>query len=608
MFEGAALRYWRAALILAILLALLLAASLAVLFGRGIGIWGINHPVGWGLAIVNFVWWIGIAHAGTLISAILLLLRQEWRLPVHRFAEAMTLVAIGCAALFPLIHLGRPWLAYWLLPYPSTAGVWPQFRSPLVWDVFAIVTYGFVSLAFCYFGLLPDLAVLRDRARSRPARVLWCLLAMGWCGSSRQWAAHRTACLLLAGLATPLVISVHSIVSFDFAVSIIPGWHSTIFPPYFVAGALFSGLAVLLALLVPIRTVCRLEPIITERHLENMAKILLAAGLFVAYGYATEIFFAWYGGSRYEQYAIVNRLAGPYAPLSWALLAANIGAVQLFWIPKLRRRPAVLFAVALAVAGGMWLERFVIVVTSLHRDYLPAAWGMYRPTVWDWTALAGSAGLFLLPLLLLARWLPLIPVAAASPAVEPRSVAVPRGAPDPSGCPPYAVLGEFTTAQELVEAARRARQEGYGRLEGYSNVPVSGLREALGGRASRLSWMAFAAGALGCLAGLLLQYWTAAIAMPLGAGGKPPATWPAFIPITFECAILAAALATVAGLFHFSGLPAPYHPVFHWPRVSFAGGDRFFLSIESADPKFDRGMTPALLRHVGAREVVEVEA
>jgi Ni/Fe-hydrogenase subunit HybB-like protein len=391
-------------------LVMLLMYAVAYLLAVGVGIWGINIPVAWGFAIVNFVWWIGIGHAGTLISAILLLLRQRWRTSINRFAEAMTLFAVSCAGLFPLLHLGRPWFFYWLFPYPSTMGVWPQFRSPLVWDVFAVSTYATVSLLFWYVGLIPDMATLRDRARHRLARIAYGILAMGWRGSAVHWHRYEIAYLLLAGLATPLVVSVHSVVSFDFAVAVIPGWHSTIFPPYFVAGAIYSGFAMVMTLAIPIRTYYGLEDFITMRHLQNMAKILLATGLIVAYGYLMETFMAWYSGNPFEQYMTLNRMVGPYATYYWALILCNILVPQAIWIGRVRSNVPALFVIALVVNIGMWLERYIIVVTSLHRDFLPSAWGMYAGTAWDVATFVGSIGLFLALLFLFLRLLPMISI------------------------------------------------------------------------------------------------------------------------------------------------------------------------------------------------------
>jgi molybdopterin-containing oxidoreductase family membrane subunit len=403
-------KWWYFGFGLSFLLVLLLLQALTKLIFEGTGIWGLNIPVGWGFAIINFVWWIGIGHAGTLISAILLLLRQPWRTSINRFAEAMTLFAVACAGIFPLIHVGRPWLAYWLLPYPNTMSLWPQFRSPLIWDVFAVSTYATASLLFWYVGLIPDLATLRDRAMSRVKQIVYGFLAMGWRGSARHWHNYESAYLLLAGLATPLVVSVHSVVSFDFAVGQIPGWHATIFPPYFVAGAIFAGFAMVITLAVPLRVIFRLEDFITLRHIQNMAKVMLATGLIVAYGYAIEIFMAFYSGNQYEEFMILNRIQGPYRWQWYALLLCNVLAPQLIWIKQVRRAPLLVWIVAMFVNVGMWLERFVIVVTSLHRDFLPSSWGMYSGTFWDWATFLGTLGLFLSLLFLFIRFLPMISI------------------------------------------------------------------------------------------------------------------------------------------------------------------------------------------------------
>jgi Ni/Fe-hydrogenase subunit HybB-like protein len=386
----------------------LLLVAVGYLFVVGTGIWGIDRPVGWGFAIINFVWWIGIGHAGTLISAILLLLRQKWRTSINRFAEAMTLFAVACAGIFPAIHIGRPWLAYWLFPIPNTMGTWPQFRSPLMWDVVAVSTYATVSLLFWLVGLIPDLATMRDRAKSRFGRYIFGVLAMGWRGSAIHWHRYDMASLLLAGLATPLVVSVHTVVSFDFAVSVIPGWHTTIFPPYFVAGAIYSGFAMVLTLAIPVRRFYKLEDFITMRHLEFMSKVMLATGLIVAYGYFMETFSAFYSGDGFDKYMMLNRMGGPYAILYWLLIACNIAIPQVLWFRRARANVALLFVVALVVNMGMWLERFVIVITSLHRDYIPSSWGMFYPTRWDWATYAGTIGLFLFLFFLFIRALPLI--------------------------------------------------------------------------------------------------------------------------------------------------------------------------------------------------------
>ncbi|MFN7981223.1 MAG: NrfD/PsrC family molybdoenzyme membrane anchor subunit [Vicinamibacterales bacterium] len=401
---------WYLALVSAAAIAGLLLLSLSYLVVKGIGIWGNNIPVGWAFDITNFVWWIGIGHAGTLISAILLLLKQTWRTSINRFAEAMTLFAVACAGIFPLFHTGRPWLAFWLFPLPNTMSVWPQFRSPLVWDVFAVSTYATVSALFWYVGLVPDVATLRDRAKGPFAQKVFGAMALGWRGSARHWHRYETAYLLLAGLSTPLVVSVHSVVSFDFSVSILPGWHTTIFPPYFVAGAIYSGFAMVLTLAIPMRAVYGLEDFITSRHLQNMAKVMLLTGLIVAYGYGVEAFMAWYGGNYYEGFMMLNRLFGPYWVQYWALIFCNVVFPQLLWFKSVRTNVVMLFIISIVVNVGMWLERFVIIVLSLHRDFLPSSWGMFRPTIWDFSTYLGTIGLFLTLFFLFVRLLPAISI------------------------------------------------------------------------------------------------------------------------------------------------------------------------------------------------------
>src|SRR5215469_11451319 len=384
--------------------------AVCYLFYKGVGTWGVNIPVGWGFAIVNFVWWIGIGHAGTLISAILLLLRQQWRNSINRFAEAMTLFAVACAGIFPAVHVGRPWLAYWLFPYPNTMRVWPQFRSPLMWDVFAVSTYATISALFWFIGLVPDLATLRDRTEKPWLKVVYGMFSLGWRGSARHWHRYETAYLLLAGLATPLVLSVHTVVSFDFAIGIVPGWHTTIFPPYFVAGAIYSGFAMVLMLAIPIRKFYGLEDFITDRHLQNSAKVMLATGLIVGYGYIMEAFMGWYSGNRYDAFTLWNRLHGPYAPWYYLLLTCNLVIPQLLWIRKVRTSPVALFLLSAVILVGMWLERFIIVVVSLSRDFQNSSWGMYYPTRWDWMTFIGTIGMFLAAMFLFCRILPMISI------------------------------------------------------------------------------------------------------------------------------------------------------------------------------------------------------
>jgi len=402
--------WWYAAFAVTASIAGMLLVSLTYLVFEGIGIWGNNQPVAWAFAITNFVWWIGIGHAGTLISAILLLFRQKWRMSINRFAEAMTLFAVLCAGVFPLMHTGRPWLAYWMLPYPNTMAVWPQFKSPLIWDVFAVSTYATVSALFWFVGLIPDLATMRDQSKTRAGRIIYGILAMGWRGSAHHWHRYEIAYLLLAGLATPLVVSVHSVVSLDFAVSILPGWHSTIFPPYFVAGAVYSGFAMVLTLVIPVRALYGLQDFITMRHLENMGKVMLVTGLIVAYGYTIEAFMAWYSANLYEGFMMYNRMTGPYWWAYSLLILCNVISPQALWFKRVRTSVPALFVLAIIVNIGMWLERFVIVVTSLHRDYLVSSWGRFDPTFWDFSTYVGTIGLFAMLLLLFLRLLPAISI------------------------------------------------------------------------------------------------------------------------------------------------------------------------------------------------------
>jgi len=404
---------WLGSMAVAGFLLTIFTAVVIYLLIAGVGIWGINIPVGWAFAITDFVWWIGIGHAGTLISAILLLLHQKWRTSINRIAEAMTIFALMCAGLFPLLHLGRPWFFYWLLPYPNTMRLWPQFRSALIWDVFAVSTYFLVSLLFWYMGMIPDLATLRDRARSTRGRVFYGFLALGWRNSARHWHHYGYAYLLLAGLATPLVVSVHSVVSSDFAISIMPGWHETVFPPYFVAGAIFSGFAMVLVLCIPIRHFYALKDFISIDHLEVMGKIILATSLLTSYGYLSEQTLSWYGHENVEHHVYWNRLSAfdEYAYLTWLFVFCNTIAPQAFWIKAVRRSQTALFVISLLVLLGMWLERYVIITTSLHHDYLPSSWGLFRPTIYDLLTFFGSIGIFLAAFLLFTRLLPMISMA-----------------------------------------------------------------------------------------------------------------------------------------------------------------------------------------------------
>lgn len=408
--EGKAPKWWWALFIPSLLLLCMLLFMLAYQISTGVGVWGNQHPVMWAWDIVNFVWWIGIGHAGTLISAILFLLRQKWRTAVNRAAEAMTIFAVMCAGIYPALHVGRAWYDWWLFPIPNTNSIWPQFRSPLMWDVFAVSTYFTVSVLFWYMGLVPDLAVLRDRSTTKVRQFLYGLFALGWRGSNRHWSNYEKAYLLLAGLSTPLVLSVHSIVSLDFAVSQLPGWHTTIFPPYFVAGAVFSGFGMVLTLLIPLRSIFKLQEIITMRHIDIMCKVTLATGSIVGYAYAMEFFIAWYSGSPSERFHFINRALGPYWWGWMFMVGCNVLVPQVFWFKRLRQNLVFVFIISILVNVGMWFERFVIIIIGLHRDFLPSNWGYYTPSWVDICTFIGTFGLFLTMFLLFIRWLPMIAI------------------------------------------------------------------------------------------------------------------------------------------------------------------------------------------------------
>ncbi len=422
--EGPTPTWWWVAFGVACLVASFTVVGLVYLVSTGVGVWGHANPVNWAWDIVNFVFWIGIGHAGTLISAILCLFRQKWRTSINRAAEAMTIFAVVCAGLFPLFHVGRVWWAWWLFPLPNANALWPQFRSPLLWDVFAVSTYATVSTLFWYMGMIPDLATLRDRAKSKVKQIFYGLFAMGWRGSNRHWQNYEMAYLLLAALSTPLVLSVHTIVSFDFAVSLVPGWHTTIFPPYFVAGAIFSGFGMVLTLMLPLRAIYKLDDLITQYHIDCMCKITLATGSIVGYAYAIEFFIAWYGANPYEGFAFINRAFGPYAWAYWIMIGCNVITPQLFWFRKIRENTTLVWILSIFVNVGMWFERFVIIVTSLARDYLPSSWGYYSPSVVELFTFFGTFGVFSVLFLLFLRFLPLMAMAeikAVSPQADPHA-------------------------------------------------------------------------------------------------------------------------------------------------------------------------------------------
>ena len=580
----------------------------------GIGVWGMNSPVGWAFDITNFVFWVGIGHAGTLISAILFLFRQKWRSSLNRFAEAMTLFAVACAGLFVTIHLGRAWLFWYLIPAPSANQIYPNYRSALSWDFAAVATYATVSTMFWYYGLIPDFASLRDRASGKARRLIYGLLALGWRGSGRHWHNYETAYLMLAGLATPLVVSVHTIVSFDFATSVIPGWHSAIFPPYFVNGAIFSGLSMVITLIVPLRVLCGLKDLVTVRHLENMCKLILATGLLLCYGYLLEFANAWYCGNAYEQFVFTNRMTGPYAWCFWTMIFCNVFAPQFFWFRWFRTTPWAMVCVAICVNIGMWFERFVIVVTSLSQDFLPSSWGIFYPTWVDMALLAGGFGLFATPFLLFIRFVPMVAlseVKAALPEADPHHPTGPESetqtvGPTPIDVPDgplFGAMARFRGPGALVAAVERLRAAGYRRIDTYSPYPVHGIDAALGLGRSKVPLFSLAGGIFGLSFAQCIQWYQSTIGYPLITGGKPINSTEAFVPIDFETMILYAAFGSVGAMLLLNGLPRLYHPVFRGRSFAKVTDDGFFLTIEARDPKFDPRDTPARLASAGGTEI-----
>lgn len=632
--EGRPPRWWLPAFLVSATVMVIGLFAAAYLISTGVGVWGLNQPVGWAFDITNFVFWVGIGHAGTLISAILLLLRQRWRNSINRFAEAMTLFAVACAGIFPAIHVGRIWMVWFLAPVPNSNAIWPNFRSPLLWDVFAVSTYMTVSAMFWYIGLIPDLATLRDRARGRVRQLAYGFFALGWRGSARHWEHYETSYLLLAGLSTPLVVSVHSVVSFDFAVSLIPGWHTTIFPPYFVAGAILSGFAMVLTLLIPIRRLFGLENLITAKHLDVMCKVTLATGLMVGYAYAIELFTAWYSGNPYERFAFLNRATGPYAWAYWTMVGCNVIGSQLFWLRWFRTNPWAMLGVSVLINVGMWFERFVIIVTSLHRDFLPSSWGMFVPTWVDVAQMVGAFGLFFTLLLLFVRWLPMItlfemktllpeadphhdgksathgtlPVEDSAPDAEPTedSAANVNSVEDRPANVMGAVAG-FRSPRHLFEAIGSARASGLQRLDAYTPFPVHGLTKALGLRRSWLPLLTAAAGVGGGLIALAGMWYVNIVDYPLITNGKPYGAVEPLVPIIFEVTILLAALATVFGMLLVNGLPRFHHPLFTQTAFDRATNDGFFLLIDARDPAFDATAALRLLGELGGDQPQLVE-
>jgi Ni/Fe-hydrogenase subunit HybB-like protein len=624
LVERPAERWWWIAFTLCGVVCLLGGLGTIYVITTGIGVWGMNVPVSWAFDITNFVFWVGIGHAGTLISAILYLLRQKWRSSLNRFAEAMTLFAVACAGLFVTIHLGRVWVFWYLVPAPSANAIYPNYRSALSWDFAAVATYATVSTMFWYYGLIPDFASLRDRAVGPLRRGVFGLLALGWRGSGRHWHNYETAYMMLAGLATPLVVSVHTIVSFDFATSVIPGWHTTIFPPYFVTGAILSGLSMVITLIVPLRILCGLKDLVTTRHLETMCKLILATGTLLGYGYLLELANAWYSGNAYEQYVFSNRMTGPYAVCYWTMITCNVLAPQVFWFRWIRTTPWAMLIVAILVNVGMWLERFVIVVTSLHRDYLPSSWRMFYPTWVDILQFLGGFGLFSTAFLLFIRFVPMVAlseVKAILPQADPHHPlpvgSEPEGEPASAENPPLAsesrgplfgVLARFQGPAEVLAAAARLRAAGYHRFDTHSPIPVHGMDQSLGLSRSKVPLFTLAGGLFGLSFAQWIQWYQSAVAYPLVVGGKPLNSVESFVPITFETTILYAAFGAVGGMLLLNGLPRLYHPVFEGRSFARATNDGFFVSVEARDPKFDPRETPALLAAAGGTAIELLDA
>ena len=548
--EGRASRAWWIAFGITLLATLWGVWAIWVTLRDGIGAWGLNKSVGWAWDITNFVWWIGIGHAGTLISAVLLLFRQQWRVAINRSAEAMTIFAVLQASIFPILHLGRPWLLHFNLPIPNQYGsLWDNFNSPLLWDVFAIATYFSVSLVFWWVGLLPDFAMLRDRALKPFQKKIYSLLSFGWSGRAKDWQRMEETMLLLAGIATPLVISVHTIVSFDFATSVVSGWHTTIFPPYFVAGAIFSGFAMVSLLLIILRKVCKLEAYITLKHIELMNTVMLVAGSIVAVAYLTEFFTAMRSHSEFEQYVFHNRATGAYAWAFWTMIICNVVLPQLLWFKKLRRSITFSVGVALVVCVGMWFERFVIIVTSLHRGYLPSSWTMFSPTWVDIGIFVGTLGFFFLLFLLYARSFPMI--AQAEVKGGRSQVSGLRSQVSGDRCQGVVII--LDTPDSLLDKIKELKSDSKEIQEVYTPFYVHGLDEALGLKRTRLGKATFLYGLIGLFFGCWLTYFTMIKDWPMDIGGKPNATFwqnlPAFVPVIFELVVYFAAHLLVISFF-----------------------------------------------------------
>jgi Ni/Fe-hydrogenase subunit HybB-like protein len=639
------------------------------LISTGVGVWGSNVPVAWAFDITNFVFWIGIGHAGTLISAILFLFRQKWRTSINRFSEAMTIFAVMCAFVYPGIHVGRFWYGWFMFPLPNPNHIFQNFRSALLWDLFAVSTYFLISLIFWYIGLIPDLATLRDRARSRSRQVIFGFLSLGWRGSTRNWRHYEVAYLMLAGLSTPLVLSVHSVVSFDFATSVIPGWHTTIFPPYFVAGAIFGGFAMVLQCMIPARAAYKLENVVTVKHIDVMCKFILATGSLVGYAYCMEMFIAWFSGNPYEWQTFKNRaFSGDYNWAYWVMMSCNLIIPQVFWIRWCRQTPWFVLIVVTLVNVGMWYERFVIIVQSLHHDFLPGSWGQFHPTWVDWLQMLGDFGLFFTMTLLFIRFLPMIAIAevkgvlpmanppfshldeeaaghpippaefhpgpeylkgeggeyptpdhamAASyglpswPATEvkPSPVPVPAFIAAPGGNGTlWGAVAEFANGSDLLDAAKKALAAGYKHLDSWTPFYVHGMKEAIGRTRSRLPLFTLAGALTGLATAATLQFYLMTYYYPTIVGGKEYRSWEAFVPIFFELTVLFAGFFTLFSLIGLCGLPRLFHPLDSHPTFNRSTQAGFFLTIEAKDEKFDPDATRAFLESLGGKHVAVVES
>jgi Ni/Fe-hydrogenase subunit HybB-like protein len=595
------------------------------LISTGVGVWGSNIPAAWAFDITNFVFWIGIGHAGTLISAILFLFRQKWRTAINRYSEAMTLFAVICAGVYPGIHVGRFWYAWFMFPLPNANHIWQNFRSALCWDLFAVGTYFTVSVLFWYTGLIPDLAALRERATSRYRRVVFGILSFGWRGSTRHWRHYEIAYLLLAGFSTPLVLSVHSVVSFDFATSVIPGWHTTIFPPYFVAGAIFGGFAMVLQCMIPVRSMYPgLNDFVTIRHLDVMAKFILATGSLVGYAYAMEFFIAWYSGNPYEIQIFINRATGDYWWAYWSMITCNLLIPQVLWLRSWRTTPWKLLIVATFVNIGMWWERFVIIVQSLHRDFLPGNWGNYTPSWVDWLQMAGDFGLFFTLTLLFMKYLPLISmteIKGVLPRAHPHGEA-PSPAPAPSAAKlpgatlaaaaesgeTWGIVAQFAGPQQLMRAAQKLRDAGFTTLDAYTPYPVHGMVKAIGQTRSPQPWITLCGAIFGLGLAAFMQFYLMGSYYPTIVQDKQYYSWEAFVPIAFELMVLFSAFFTVFGMLGLCRLPRFVHPIDRYNPLARATDDGFFLSIEARDPSFDAVRTRRTLEELGGFSVAVVSS